>query len=188
MMFQGVDFAFSPYSQLSKKSTSLTLRSNDVNSTQISQTVLETTPKTNKFPPKSKAYKRRNVYKSIIRHMNRYLREDRIKMTSLLENNGFSKEQIEKAYRSVKKVAERERTKGMPKKPKGVLNKILSCKNVFVYILQETLIQMINKCNQDQTNKILQKNIEIYRGVCQKYYNRCIEILAQPIIRSVFLI
>eukprot|EP00826_Nyctotherus_ovalis_P036538 TRINITY_DN3248_c0_g1_i7.p1 TRINITY_DN3248_c0_g1~~TRINITY_DN3248_c0_g1_i7.p1 ORF type:complete len:256 (-),score=17.48 TRINITY_DN3248_c0_g1_i7:46-813(-) len=88
---------------------------------------------------KSKTYRRRNVYKSIIRHMHRFFRDNINDITHMLTENGFNKGEIEKAFQNVKEMSDREKLAGMPKKPKGTLNTILSSKNIYVYVLKESI-------------------------------------------------
>lgn len=138
------------------------------------------------FRLKSKAYRRRNVYKSIIRHMHRFFRDNITGIAHMLSGNGFSKDEIEKAFQSVKQMSDRERFTGMPKKPKGTLNTILSSKNIYVYVLKESIEEMMNGW-EERGSKIWEKNVEIYRGVCERYYSKCIKLLQQSTIRPVFI-
>ena len=48
-----------------------------------------------KIKIEGRAYKRRNVYKSIIRHMARYIVKNRPILTHVLINNGFNQDEID---------------------------------------------------------------------------------------------
>jgi len=127
----------------------------------------------------SKSYKRRNVYKSIVRHMHTYFKSNKKQIEIMLEKHGFNKEEIENAFANIKEMSDREKCKGKPKRPKSVLSGILSNKNIYVYILKESIGEMINRWGKEKDKKILEKNIEIYKGVCKKYYNKCIGLLEE---------
>jgi hypothetical protein len=129
---------------------------------------------------RSNAYQRRNVYKSIIRHMHKYFKENYQDIIRILKNNGFEKDEIEKTYVVIKRISEQERFKGTPKKPKRTLSTMISNKNIYVYILKETLSQMLNQWEVEKDSKVLQKNLQIYKTVCHKYYNKCIGLLSKP--------
>jgi len=127
----------------------------------------------------SKSYKRRNVYKSIVRHMHTYFKSNKEQVEIVLEKHGFNKEEIENAFANIREMSDREKCKGKPKRPKSMLSTILSDKNIYVYILKETTGEMINRWEREKDKKILEKNIEIYKGVCKKCYNKCIELLEE---------
>lgn len=135
-------------------------------------------------PPANKSYERRNVYKSIARHMNSYFKENVKEVMSMLKKNGFNEDEIEEAYQFVEKMSEKEKRKGMPKRSKTIINLILVSKNIYVYILKETLEYMIKRWTIEKGRKVLQKNIEVYKEVCLKYYYKCLELLSQNDIGS----
>eukprot|EP00826_Nyctotherus_ovalis_P031305 TRINITY_DN249_c0_g2_i3.p1 TRINITY_DN249_c0_g2~~TRINITY_DN249_c0_g2_i3.p1 ORF type:complete len:215 (+),score=25.51 TRINITY_DN249_c0_g2_i3:455-1099(+) len=151
----------------------------DVRATVLSQSSQESVPITRPLISKSKAYRKRNVYKSIVRHMHSYFRENAMTMCSILEKNGFGREEIEKAFQSVKELSERERLKGKPKRPKSILHRILSSKNIYVYILKEALWTMMKNWAINVGSKVSKENIEIYKEVCCRYYSKCTVLIAK---------
>ena len=185
--FQGSEFTASRSPQSPGEDMSLPIKPSELRTRLLSQSSIKSIVSYENKLQKSKTYRRRNVYKSIIRHMYRYLREHKDEMIQMLKKNGFSNEEIEEACECVKKISERERYKGVPKRPKNTLCLILSSKNIYIYILKEALQNMINSCIDKNNTKILQKNIKVYKEVCKKYYNKCTELLTQFIVRSVFI-
>lgn len=154
----------------------------DVRASLLSQSSRESIPVASPLVPKSKAYRKRNVYKSVVRHMYSYFRENARTMSCILEKNGFGREEIERAFQSVKELSERERLKGKPKKPKSVLHKILSTKNIYVYILKEALWTMMKNWTINASSKVSKENIEIYKEVCGRYYSKCTMLIAKSAI------
>lgn len=125
------------------------------------------------------AYRRRNVYKSIIRHMLSYIQGNKLEITEMLITNGYLSEEIDKAFAYVAKLNEMDKQKGKSKRPQHTINKILKSKNIYIYILKETLYSMLNSWKSEKTSKVMKKNLYIYDEVCTIYYNRCIELISQ---------
>jgi len=134
---------------------------------------------------RSKVYEKRNVYKSIVRHMHNYFKENNREMTSILRNNGFEEEEIKRAYQLIKQISERQKVRGTPKKPKKALSIIISTKNIYTYILKETLSQMLNQWAVSKHSRVRENNIPIYKAVCQKYYKKCIDLLSQSKLNAI---
>lgn len=125
------------------------------------------------------AYKRRNVYKSIVRHMFSYIRKNRESILRVLEGNGFTMPQIEHAFFKVNYLNDLERQKGKSKKSQTTVKKMLQKKTIYTFILRETLYAMMQNWKQGKTGKISQENLTIYKEVCESYYNKCVQVLAQ---------
>jgi hypothetical protein len=123
------------------------------------------------------AYRRRNVYKAIIRRMFSCVQKNKKGIVALLEANGFEIEEIESAFVYVNQLNELDKQKGKSKRPQSTINKMLERRTIYTFILKETLDSMINGWDSGQTGKIMKENVQIYKEVCMKYYNRCIELL-----------
>jgi len=117
------------------------------------------------------AYRRRNVYKSIIRHMFGYIRKHRAAVTSLLKEKGFSPLQIEHAYYKMNLYNDMECQSGNPKKSQMILKKIAKRKCVYSYFLKLTLEYMKEKIDNPDIMKVSPSNKEIYIEVCTKFLN-----------------
>lgn len=126
------------------------------------------------------AYKRRNVYKSIIRHMQSYVQENKSKVLAMLRDNNYSDMDANSAFENISKLNELDKQKGKAKRPQHVISKLLRSRNIYTHILKETLCSMLNSWKSNKANKIMQKNLYIYSEVCTIYYNRCTELLSQP--------
>lgn len=123
------------------------------------------------------AYKRRNVYKSIIRHMLSYHKKNPESMKKLLQSEGFGKSEIESAFEYIIYLNELDKQKGKAKRPQNSINMMLIKRNIHTYILRETLNSMLNVWKEGSTGKLNKANISIYREVCEKYCARCNELI-----------
>lgn len=126
---------------------------------------------------KRKAYEKRNVYKSIIRHTFKYIQDNNWHIIVMLRNQGFTIESIETALQDIELLAKQENEKGKPKNSRKTLNKMLESKSVYTYILKESLEIMINNWRSGTKGKVQRKNVQIYNQVCEEYYNKAISLL-----------
>lgn len=127
---------------------------------------------------KANAYKRRNVYKSVIRHMFSYTQKNKGKITNILMNERYTKKEINDAFVYISSLNDLDKQKGKAKRPQNTIKSMLESKNINVYILKETLSLMLGTLNSTQTGKVMRKNTKIYKEVCQEYFNRCLELLS----------
>ncbi len=125
------------------------------------------------------AYKRRNVYKSIIRHMYSYIRKNRDDIIAVLEKNNFSVPEIEHAFFKISYLNDLEKQKGKSKKSQTTVKEIMKKRSIYTYILRETLNAMMQNWGMGRTGKISQENLYIYREVCENYYKKTVELLGQ---------
>lgn len=125
------------------------------------------------------AYKRRNVYKSIIRRMSSYLEHSKESIRNFLKTNGFSLNEIEDAFQYVFQLKELDKQKGKSKRPQNTINMMLQKKSIYTYILNETLGSMIDFWNGGKTGKLRPANVLIYKEVCEKYYARSCQLIRE---------
>ena len=85
------------------------------------------------------AYKKRNVYKSIIRSMLRHMRKYREDLIKMLIKAGYCVKDIEHAFYKLNSYNDMERQKGNKKKSQIILKQITKTKCIYSYILKETL-------------------------------------------------
>lgn len=119
-----------------------------------------------------RAYDKRNVYKSIIRHMLKLIKKNSRHFVTILKDSKFELEEIEESFRDVKYWAEQEKQKGKPKASKRAIEKMLTTKTIHSYILRETLKCMIQGWQNGNRKRILQENFDIYKEVCEEYYRK----------------
>jgi len=127
------------------------------------------------------AYKRRNVYKAIIRRMFSYIQKEKDNVAILLTESGFSKEQIDSAFLYIQHLNDLDKQKGKSKRPQNTINVILEERTIYTYILKETLSLMLKGWETGEKGKIMKDNVNIYKQVCENYYNKCIQLLTQPV-------
>ncbi len=118
---------------------------------------------------RSSAYMRRNVYKSIIRHMFSYIRKNRDAIVKVLLGNGYDMAKIEHAFFKINYFNDLERDKGNPKCSQAILKKFLSKPSIYTYVLRETLTTMVNGWDCGRIGKISAENLAVYREVCTAF-------------------
>eukprot|EP00826_Nyctotherus_ovalis_P052276 TRINITY_DN6605_c0_g1_i15.p1 TRINITY_DN6605_c0_g1~~TRINITY_DN6605_c0_g1_i15.p1 ORF type:complete len:173 (-),score=18.88 TRINITY_DN6605_c0_g1_i15:110-628(-) len=131
-------------------------------------------------PKQSKrAYEKRNVYKSIIRHAFKYIRSNREVIVDILKKEGFTLESILEAFDEIENLVRQENEKGKPKNAKKALEQMIESKCICAYILRESLKIMIENWNTGNKGKILRTNVQIYKEVCQDYHDKILEIISK---------
>jgi len=125
------------------------------------------------------AYRRRNVYKSIIRHMFSYVRKNREDITRVLKDAGFPLSEIEHAYCKINLYNDEERKKGSQKKSQNIVRNMVKETCIYTYILCETLYAMTLRWETGKMGKITRKNVNIYKEVTRKYYDECKKMLGR---------
>ncbi len=123
------------------------------------------------------AYRRRNVYKAIIKRMQTHVVNNREEITDVLTREQYSSAAIEKAFGKVALYSEMESTKGEQKRSQSVLKRMVMKKSVYTFILKETLQDMINDWNNGQIGRVSRKNLRIYSNVCNKLYKETRKLL-----------
>lgn len=116
------------------------------------------------------AYKRRNVYKSVVRHMFSYIRKNRDKIVNLLQSLGYTKVEIEHAFFTVSCYNGEQNNAGNIENSQSIIKKIVSSISIFTYILRESLRTMVNKWDEGKLGKVAKTNLETYRYVATKLF------------------
>jgi hypothetical protein len=126
------------------------------------------------------AYKRRNVYKSILRHMHAHIRRSREKVLTRLRTAGYTGQQIEHAFYKVGVYNDSERERNNKQRARTLVNKIIAKKNIYAYILQGTLSSLISDWTRGKTGKVSGQNLDTYKDVCKAYYEETVRLLDAP--------
>lgn len=130
-------------------------------------------------PTSGGAYKRRNVYKSIVRHMFSYIRKNRDEIIRILLAAGYNMTEIEHAFFEVSCYNDMEQQKGNKKQSQSTIRKMVDQRTIYSYILRETLNAMIKNWDSGKHGKVATKNLATYRNVCISYYNEAVKVLTQ---------
>ena len=130
-------------------------------------------------PTSGGAYKRRNVYKSIIRHMYSYVRKNRDDIIKVLLAAKYLMSEIEHAFFEVSFYNDTEQEKGNRRQSQSTIKKMIDQRSIYTYILRETLNAMIRNWNEGKHGKVSSKNLGTYRDVCIAYYNEAAKVLEQ---------
>lgn len=126
------------------------------------------------------AYKSRNVYKTIVRHMYTYIRKNRTCVIEILQKAGYSMPEVEHAFFTVDYWCNLERENGNRNYAQGTVKQIFATKSIFTIIMRETLYALLHCWEQGKYGKVLQKNCEIYQKAFKKFYDETVSILGQP--------
>lgn len=128
---------------------------------------------------KGNSYNCRNIYKSILRNMHSYLKNNRDFNEKMLKDSGYTREKIEHAIIKVTYYNENERKRGNNKIAQSLINKILWKKTIYAYILRETLFAMVQYAEKGKLNKVAEKNSPTYIESCKKIYEETVKLLSQ---------
>jgi len=123
------------------------------------------------------AYKQRNVYKSLMRHMFGFMRNHRVLVTTQLQEKGYTAQEIEHAYYKINLYTDLESASGNPKKSHTILKKIIKRKSTYSYILKLSLEYMLSKLDNPDIIKIASFNKEIYKQTILKFLGEVNKIL-----------
>lgn len=122
-------------------------------------------------------YKYRNVYKSIIRRMNAYAARNKEKLTSVLLDKGFKKEDVQRAFTRLEHYNELERKKGFKKMSPKLVKCAASLPSPYSYILKGALEETMQEWKQMKHGKVIKKNLGTYKEVCERYYKKTMAML-----------
>jgi len=126
------------------------------------------------------AYKRRNVYKSIVQHMFTYIKKNKAEVITVLCGNGFTMRDIEHAFFNINYHNYSNQQKGSKKRSaQDIINSIISGRNIYTYMLRESLFAMLKNLDSGKCGKITKDNTDTYKMTCLRYYNEIVEALHQ---------
>lgn len=122
------------------------------------------------------AYMRRNVYKSIIRHMNVVYTRNKESLTKILEEAGFSSQKMKECFETLEEWGCQEKTTGTTKRSQATIEKVLASRSPLTFVLREALKMMMNKWETGRVGRISGHNFDIYQNACQSFYKRTIDL------------
>jgi len=125
----------------------------------------------------NKSYKYRNVYKSVVRHMNSYANKYKAEIKTILFNAGYEDEEIESTYLKLNHYNEIERQKGCKKMAAKLVKYATTSKTPYSYILKETLEDIKKNLENGRSGKIIKKNLAVYKEICNNCYEKVLKIL-----------
>lgn len=123
------------------------------------------------------AYKRRNVYKSVVRHMFTYIRKNREEIMATLRGLNYTDAEIEHSFFEVSCYNDEQSTTGNIEKSQLIIKKILSSRSIYTIILCESLKNMLNKWELGKLGKVSQTNLETYKFVAKKLYDEAMNVI-----------
>jgi hypothetical protein len=126
-----------------------------------------------------KACKRRNVHKSIIRHMDFCVMKNNQRMTYILARAGYTQSDIEYAYLKVKEYHNSQREKGFKRMAQSIVRNIVAKKNIYTFILRETLREWLEKLEEGKVGRITKEYLSIYKNTLTTFYMESIKVLSE---------
>ena len=123
------------------------------------------------------AYRSRNVYKSIVRHLYTYVKESKEGLTKTLKEVGFGDEEICGAFSEIEAYRNVYRPKDIERNSQVRIEKMLEKKSIFTFILRETLQSMIHDWQQGKYGQLSKTNCTIYLAACTKFYDETLKLL-----------
>jgi len=125
------------------------------------------------------AYKRRNVYKSVVQHMFVYIKKNREEIIKVLTASGFSIRDIEHAFFNANSYNYRTQDKMNKKSAQDIINGIIGKQDIYTHILRESLNAMLKNLETGRCGKITKDNLITYKETCMKYYNETVRVLGK---------
>jgi len=135
-----------------------------------------------------KAYVSRNVYKSIVRFLFICVQKNREGVTQILEDAGFTNEEIEKCFKKLKGYNESVKAQNSKKNSQALIRKIVKESSARTYVLRETLYAMLKNSRVGKLGRISERNKEVYDDVCKYYYNEIVKSIGQSAQSNSFLL
>ena len=128
---------------------------------------------------KGSSYANRNVYKSILRNIEAYIKNNEADVVNILTKNGYTRNDIVKAFVKIGNYNKNERKRGNTKLSQLLIKKMLTKKTIYTYILRETLYAMIQQTERGTLGKIEEKSYKLYYDVSSKLYRETINLLGK---------
>ncbi len=137
---------------------------------------------------RGKAYKCRNVYKSVVRHLFSYIRKNREDIMRILTEAGFTTQEIEHGFFKINYYNDLEREQSKKKNSQSTIKKMVAKRTIYTYILRETLNTMLHNWDIGKFGKVSEGNSAVYKDVCKYFYEETVKVLGQPAQGRTFLL
>lgn len=106
-----------------------------------------------------------------------YAKKNKKELIDALKKHGYQNDDIESAFINIYKWSALENQAGKSKRSQNTLNHLVAIKNVYTYVLKETLRELIKDLEIGRKVRILKDNLQIYKEVCENYLEKCIELI-----------
>ncbi len=123
------------------------------------------------------SYLYRNVYKSIMRNMNSYVRLNRDEVGRILMKEGYLRPAMEHAFLKLQDYNFKEHKPGGNKMAQEVIKRILSKRNIYAFILRETTHAMLQNGKVGKIGRVAEKN--------SQYYLKAVGIIYEESVKAV---
>lgn len=126
-----------------------------------------------------KAYKARNVYKYIVRHLFLYINKNKDDIIRILKNANFTIKEIHEGFEKIKYYFELEKNPKLKINPQKIIKEMITNPSISTYILRETVQTLIKNWDTNKIGKISKSNNEIYKETCMLCYDQTVILLRQ---------
>lgn len=158
--------------------TSSDIPPNNIKNEEVKEENKDSDKSESRKPICEKAYKRRNAYKSILRHMISHIQKNRDDIFSILRTNNFSEREIEHAFFRLCCLNEAEqKQKGQFQNSQKILKDFSTEKTINSYILRESLKSMERNWKEGKLGRIYKSNIDSYQAIAQSLYQDVVKLL-----------
>jgi hypothetical protein len=131
-----------------------------------------------------KSYTRRNVCKSILRHIFHNIKKDHENLIKVIEEVGFKDCSAGNAFLELLSFFDINKQKQVYEHAQVVIEKILESKTIHTIILKDSLSKMLEELSNENYTKVKGKNLETYRMMCKFYYERAIKVIQDKLFCS----
>lgn len=121
----------------------------------------------------------RNVYKSILRNLRKYTRNNRDALMAELTKCGHSIQDIEKAFLAVNEFKEVEAQKGNRERYKKLLEDVIDKNSIITHILKNSLEFKISRLEGGNRGRIAFQNYRAYKRIYTEYHKKVAKILGE---------
>lgn len=123
------------------------------------------------------SYRYRNVFKSIIRRMHSCVLNKREDYMKLLQEKGFTKTTVERAFNRIAIFKNAERKSGKKRLGMNMIKQATEERSVYTYVLKDALTSMLLNWGAKDLGRLAERNLAIYKSVCTGYCNSINELL-----------
>lgn len=123
------------------------------------------------------SYMKRNVYKSIVRAMFRYVKIYRAEIIKDLMANNFDQLSINQAFMEISLLNRKDAIWKNQKNSQAALINMVSIRKPCTYILRETIRKMVEEWKKGSIGRISKKNMGIYMEVYKDFYAKASKTL-----------
>ncbi len=126
---------------------------------------------------KGNSYKYRNVYKSVVRNMYSYIKNNKADIMKILGCAGYNRAAIEHAFLKISDYNDKEHKRGGNKMAQEIVKKMLFKRNIYAFILREATNAMLQNSRSGKFGRVASKNAGTYITAVETIYKESVAVL-----------